>query len=167
MNKLAKQLIALGETNPDLRDHLRPILASLEKSADATRDFHKLLGDAEDAHEAGDKKKAKELLEKADAIAEKLKKPALMNRLHKARGRMSSTKVEATHPADRVTLQNFRQGKRVDLMHSYHTDRIVDTGTLIGERGYDADEGSHVFVVKFDSGSKATVYGNQLRYSSF
>ena len=33
MNKLANQLIKMGHTNPELRDHLRPVLAELSKEA--------------------------------------------------------------------------------------------------------------------------------------
>jgi len=33
MNKLAKQLIKLGHTNPELRDDIRPVLAALDETA--------------------------------------------------------------------------------------------------------------------------------------
>jgi len=33
MNKLAKQLIELGHTNPELRDDIRPVLAALDETA--------------------------------------------------------------------------------------------------------------------------------------
>jgi hypothetical protein len=87
--KLKTELVKIGYVQPELRPALRKILATLDKSAaDAIRDFNRLLDEAEDAHEKGDKKRVKSLLAEAEALAEDSKKPSLMRRLHKALARM-------------------------------------------------------------------------------
>ena len=57
MNKLAKQLVSLGQTHPELRGHLRPVLAHLDKQAAnpmAQLDFDALFGELRSATQKND-----------------------------------------------------------------------------------------------------------------
>jgi len=96
MSSLNQQLIRLGHTHPELRDHLRPVLAKV--AGGPNREIQELIADAEDLKKS-DPKKAEKNLNKAWDLAEKSRKPALMSLVHNAFGRvMSSVKVASTGP---------------------------------------------------------------------
>lgn len=97
MEKLSPTLIKMGTEHEDLRPHLKVILAHLEKTSDVHRDVAKLIDQSEDLFEEGKEKEAKKILDQALELAEDSRNGRLLDRVHKAYGRvLNSSEKEAS-----------------------------------------------------------------------
>jgi len=90
MSDLKSQLIRLGNANPELRRHIRPLYAALsgQRTANVHREVQRLIGDAEDASARGDRRGAEALLDEALDMADRSRNPQLMKLVHNAMGRL-------------------------------------------------------------------------------